>query len=204
MLTQRTFIILGGLALAGLAMSFSGTSSAAAGWIARFVKAFGINPVQANSVRAIVEAFGKYGDGDPRKLAYILSLAYHESRLKPIKEIRAKDGSDVYYIQNKYWGTGYYGRGFVQITWRDNYAKFSKMVGVDLVANPDAALQTNIAARIIVVGMMQGLFTGKKLSDYINDKGADYYHARKTVGAITVAGDDTAARIVNHLRKIAA
>ena len=195
-------LIIYALIAAGVIISYTGKSATGAAWAARLLAAFGITPVQAYSVRAIVAAFEQYGDGDQRKLAYILALSYHESRLKPIKEIRAKQGTEVWYIQEKYWGSGYYGRGFVQITWKDNYAKFSKILGVDLVGNPDLALDSDIAAKIAVIGMMRGLFTGKKLSDYINSGKDDYYNARKTVGAIWVAGTDTAALIVNHLKKI--
>ena len=35
----------------------------------------------------------------------------------------------------------YYGRGFVQITWKNNYEKYSKLLGVDLVNNPDLAME---------------------------------------------------------------
>lgn len=191
--------------IAGALMAFGGGQSSvvAAHYVDLFKKAFNVNDQQADSIRAIVAAFNKYGDGDARKLAYILALAYHESRLKPIREIRAKEYSDVWYIQNNYWSTGYFGRGFVQITWKGNYAKMSKIVGIDLVQNPDRALEPNVAAKIMVVGMMEGLFTGKRLSNYINTERADYYNARRTVGAIMVAGEDTAQLIVNHMAKLA-
>jgi putative chitinase len=204
-MNKRMLLTAGIMMIAGALMAFGGGQSAAvaANYVDLFTKAFKINSQQADSIRAIVSAFNKYGDGDARKLAYILALAYHESRLKPIREIRAKEYSEVWYIQNAYWSTGYYGRGFVQITWKGNYAKMSKIVGIDLVQNPDRALEPNVAAKIMVVGMMEGLFTGKRLGNYINTERADYYNARRTVGAIMVAGDDTAQRIVNHMAKLA-
>jgi putative chitinase len=203
MTSRNIFILLGATLAAGLALAANSISPVAKKFLYACGLAFrGLTPRQIESVVAITEAFRKYGDGDHRKLAYMLALAWHESRLQPIKEIRAAPGTEVYNIQNRYWGTGYYGRGYVQITWDKNYAKFSKLVGVDLVRNPDAALVPSIAARIIVIGMMQGMFTGRKLSDYINGNNADYYNARRTVGAINVAGTDTAALIVGHLKKI--
>ena len=47
-------------------------------------------------------------------------------------------------------GDGYRfrGRGFVQITGRYNYAHYSKVLDVDLIGNPDAALEPGTAARI--------------------------------------------------------
>lgn len=195
------FLIL--IPLIGLAASGGHVQSV---WSAAFRRAFGgrlIRRTQENSIDAIVEAFTLHGDGDERKLAYILCAAWHESRLSPIKEWRAKPGTEVFRIQERYWKTGYYGRGFVQITWRENYRKMGQRLGVDLVRNPDLALNTSIAARIIVVGLMEGMFTGKKLSDYIDADKADYYNARRTIGAIMVAGTDTAALIQGHVAKIA-
>ena len=45
-------------------------------------------------------------------------------------------------------GIKYRGRGFVQLTGKSNYAKFGKLIGVDLVNNPDLASDPKIAARI--------------------------------------------------------
>jgi hypothetical protein len=55
----------------------------------------------------------------------------------------------------------YYGRGYVQLTWEYNYKLFSKLVGVDLIANPDLAMVPSTAAQIIVYGMEHGSFTGR-------------------------------------------
>lgn len=151
---------------------------------------------QQNSVKALISAFKEYGDGDARKLIYIIAVAWHESRLRPIKEIKAEPGNPIWdKYQHRYWNSGYYGRGFVQITWKDNYEKMGKLIGVDLVNNPDKALDPIYAAQIMVVGLMKGVFTGKKLSDYINGNTADFYNARRTVGNIMVNGKDTALMI---------
>ena len=45
-------------------------------------------------------------------------------------------------------GAKYYGRGFIQITWKANYYKHGKRLGIDLVANPERARETAIAADI--------------------------------------------------------
>ncbi len=75
-------------------------------------------------------------------------------------------------------GWKYRGRGLAQITGKANYAKFSKLLDIDLVADPDRALEVVNAARILVLGMVHGLFTGKKLSDYFSGATADPVNAR--------------------------
>ena len=53
-----------------------------------------------------------------------------------------------------------------------------------LVADPSLATDPEIAARALVVGMRDGLYTGKRLDRYINDDGLDYYNARRVVNGI--------------------
>lgn len=162
-------------------------------------KAFGkMDKLQRESIEEIIRAFDKYGDKDLNKLAYILGTARHESRFKPIEERRASSSqTDVYNRQNKYWSTGYYGRGFVQLTWERNYQKMSDLLNVNFVANPSLALEPKYAARILVQGMMKGSFTRKKLDTYINDQKQDFYNARKTVN-----GTDRADRIKGYTLSI--
>lgn len=45
-------------------------------------------------------------------------------------------------------GWKYRGRGFIQLTGKNNYKQFGDMIGVDLVGNPDAAANPKIAAKI--------------------------------------------------------
>ena len=70
----------------------------------------------------------------------------------------------------------YLGRGYSQITGKENYTKFGKLLKLDLVNNPDLVLQPEIGAQILILGIRDGLFTGKKLSDYTS-----FNKARATV-----------------------
>jgi hypothetical protein len=139
---------------------------------------------QKKSVSEIVRSFTLYGDGDKKKLAYLLATAWKESRLKPIAEIRAAPGTAVYDLQNNYWGTGYYGRGLSQLTWRGNYEKFSELLGLPLVENPDLVLRPEVAADVLVLGGLRGLFRRDgsgapySLGRFLGPSLDDYYGAR--------------------------
>lgn len=116
--------------------------------------------------------------------AYILATAFHETgpessplHMTPRREIWGPTKAQIGYegrkdLGNTVMGDGkrFLGRGYVQITGRANYKKASGIVGQDLVANPDLAMQPDIAAKIIVDGMSKGWFTGKKMGDYITYK----------------------------------
>lgn len=141
---------------------------------------------QVDGINDILAAWDEWGDGDHRKLAYILATVLHETArtMQPVKEY----GSAAYLKAKKYWP--YIGRGHVQLTWKDNYAKVGKTVGVDLVADPDKALDPQLSARICVQGMMEGWFTGKKLSTYVDTPlTVDYANARRVVNGLDRADE---------------
>jgi peptidoglycan L-alanyl-D-glutamate endopeptidase CwlK len=48
-------------------------------------------------------------------------------------------------------GERFRGRGFIQLTGRDNYTRYSNEVGDDLVANPDDANNPTIAAKLLAL-----------------------------------------------------
>ena len=51
-------------------------------------------------------------------------------------------------------GAKYCGRGFIPILGRASYSRFGKLLGVDLVAQPDLALDPAVAARILAYDFM--------------------------------------------------
>ena len=77
----------------------------------------------------------------------------------------------------------YYGRGYVQLTWKKNYLKAGKELGYgeSLANKPDKVMETGISAKILVLGSKEGWFTGKRLGDYINDNQTDYLNARRVI-----------------------
>jgi hypothetical protein len=131
---------------------------------------------------------------DKRWLAYILATAYHETAhtFDPVREIgrgrlrpygrKRKLTGEPYTIDQIY-----YGRGHVQLTWYENYEKFGKLLGIDLLNNPDLALDMNTSIRIMFAGMTRGLFTGVNLSRYFNDQREDWVNARKIINGLDCA-----------------
>ena len=52
-------------------------------------------------------------------------------------------------------GAKFRGRGYIQITGRLNYTTYGKAIGVDLVGNPDLALDPAIAAEVLALYFRQ-------------------------------------------------
>jgi putative chitinase len=141
---------------------------------------------------------------DLRHCAYALATAKHETAhtFLPITEY----GSNAYFqryegrqdLGNTVSGDGlkFKGRGFVQITGRKNYSRFANLLKVDLLNNPKLALDPVTAFKIMTIGMHKGYFTGKKLTDYINDEICDYVNARKIINGL-----DKAATIANYAKR---
>lgn len=142
-------------------------------------------------------------------LAYMLATVYHETA-KTMKSIN-EYGGDAYFrrmydiegerpgvarqLGNTEPGDGvrYHGRSYPQLTGRANYRKLGQRLGIDLEGNPDLALQPDIGARILAVGMTEGLFTGKSLSDYLpGDRQPDWWNARRIINGLDRA-DEVAA-----------
>ena len=53
----------------------------------------------------------------------------------------------------------YYGRGYVQLTWKYNYEKYGKILHEDFVDYPNKVMQPDISLYIVVNGMKNGVFT---------------------------------------------
>lgn len=143
----------------------------------------------AAGYEAVLDYWEKHAStADDRHLAYILATAYHESArtMQPIREFGEGHGRP-YGVRDPETGHVYYGRGLVQLTWRHNYARMSAEVGVNLVADPDRALDPDVSVAILVNGMKRGLFTGKSLFDYFDAERAQWFEARRIVNGLDQA-----------------
>ena len=169
-----------------------------------------------NSINGLFQVFNEYNNEGGTNLlyvAYMLATSYHETayRMEAIKEYGSykylskydtgrlakvlgntpeADGDGVFYA----------GRGHVMITGLDNYKKFTKLLGIDLVKNPDLALDPVVSAKILTIGSLRGVFTTKKLSDFIRTgKRLDFIRARAVIN-----GTDKAESIALHAEKFLA
>lgn len=151
---------------------------------------------QVEGMNEILDYWESQNYTDIRWLANMLAQTYHETAytMQPVYEKGSKSYFNKYDgrkdLGNTVIGDGYKfrGRGLIQITGRKNYTLLGQKLGVDLVNNPDLALQPDIAVEIMFLGMTEGLFTGKKLSDYFNDTTDDPRNARRIVNGTDKAG----------------
>lgn len=162
---------------------------------------------QVDGIETILSTWDRAGDGDDRKLAYLLGTTFHETArtMQPVRETLAKTDAKAKELLTKawksghlkvskdYWSGGWMGRGYVQLTHKENYERAGKELGVDLVGNPGLAMDPAIAAAILIKGCMEGWFTTRKLGTYINQGGADYINARRVVN-----GTDKAEKIAEY------
>jgi hypothetical protein len=158
---------------------------------------------QIDGVETILTAWDKFAVGDIRTLSYILATSFHETGglMQPVREGFAKTdaGARKAVAKRKYsavdprTGHVYYGRGHVQLTWGTNYKRLGSRLGLDLYRNPDLALDPQVSADILVIGMIEGLFSGKLVGDYFREYVSDPVGARKVVN-----GTDKAHLIATH------
>jgi len=125
---------------------------------------------------------------DIRWIAYAFATVQREcaGTYRPIREFGQGKGRPYGAAIN---GRIYYGRGYVQLTWINNYAAMSKIVGVDLVDDPSKACEPEIAYKIMSHGMRHGSFTGVGLSKYISGDKCDYVNARRVINSLDHAAE---------------
>ncbi|QTL04421.1 hypothetical protein J5J86_03505 [Aquabacter sp. L1I39] len=133
----------------------------------------------------IVEINGKY---TPKKRGAVRGASPNVAMSQVYKD---DDGEEL----------AYYGRGLVQLTWWNNYAKAGAALGMslELLFHPDLAEDEDIAYKLMSHGMVtgHGFANGRKLSDYFRGDHADYVGARAMVN-----GSDHAPEIAEMARKL--
>lgn len=118
--------------------------------------------------------------------AYVLATAEHETAytFQPVKE--AYWLSENWRLNNLRYAP-FYGRGYIQLTWKLNYYKMGKKLNIDLVKNPDKALDKETSLNIMFTGLRDGDFTGYRLSQFVINSLTYARQARLTVNALDKA-----------------
>ena len=151
---------------------------------------------QVDGMNAILSAWEENPRSDNlRWLAYPLATTAHETgfAMWPIEEYGKGEGMS-YGKQDPETGQTYYGRGFVQLTWRENYARADRELGYgtteadwdSLEWNAGNALKLDVAAEVMFQGMDEGWFRGdeygrQNLERYFNEDTDDSYKAREII-----------------------
>lgn len=159
------------------------------------------------------------------KLAYMFATARHETFLfnaRPVEFFRSgpEVGNIRYFDKydpvlasteerrdyakkqgNIHQGDGYKyrGRGLVHLTWCKNYERAGEKLGVDLVTNPDLAMDLKNSIPIMIWGMEEGVFTSVGINSYIYAGHIDYKNARRVINGL-----DEAQRIAVYAGKFQA
>jgi predicted chitinase len=92
------------------------------------------------------------------RIAAIATIAVETGRFSPIRE----RGGPAYFTKNYEGradlgnneagdGAKFFGRGYIQVTGRANYAEYGREIGVDLIADPDLALDPAIGAQVLAL-----------------------------------------------------
>jgi hypothetical protein len=137
--------------------------------------------------------------------AYVLATIRHETAhtWRPLEEVGRGEGRE--YGESCVLSRGerrtYYGRGYVQLTWLQNYARMSVLLQLDLVSRPELLLESAVSWNVLVLGMTGGVFTGRRLSEFVApaEGRLDYVQARRVVNAL-----DQAERIAADAAKLEA
>lgn len=165
-------------------------------------KSFGALSVsQVDELNFLVDSFDKDKSITYPQAAYMLATVWHETdkKMLPIEEYGKGKGrkyGQKYDIDGSiYKGLDhiYYGRGYVQLTWLSNYSMARSKLGYDFVNDPSLVMRKDLAVKILITGMKEGWFTGRKLSDYINQSKKDYEGARRIIN-----GTDKAKLIAGY------
>jgi predicted chitinase len=182
-------------------------------WCSAYERAFNKTALsyERTLITEIVDAYVEYVNnenyiGSANQMAYILATAHHESVMG--KHMTELGGTS--YCQRYEWRTDlgntqagdscdFKGRGPVQLTGRLNYTSASEYLGIDLLSNPERAAEPRIGAKIMIWGMLQGIYTTKSLGMYVNASSADFYNARRVVN-----GTDKASMIADYAERIKA
>ena len=162
-----------------------------------------INQSQVDGLEFLLSKFDNETQFSNEQIAYMLASVKHETdhTFQPIEE---RGGYNYFkYLIGKLGirslaeANKYKGRGFIQATGRTNYEKYSLILGIDFITNPELMKERENSYKVMIYGFINGTFTGKKITDYINENECDFYNARRCIN-----GTDKAVLISGYADKI--
>ncbi len=145
------------------------------------------------AVEAIKQEASRQNITEPSQVAYILATVDHETNgsFQPVEEGYYLGESAAAYQKTLHYYP-YYGRGYVQLTWAENYHKYSALTGLDLLNQPDWVMRPEVSLFILIDGMKRGVFTGRGLDDFTTASRLDFVEARRIIN-----GKDRAEEIAS-------
>lgn len=116
----------------------------------------------------ILSSLEAEGIGTPLvQIATLATLGVEVPDFAPRRELSPRNENRDSYFVRMYWSNPvtrhrlgnltpadaakFYGRGFVQLTGRDNYQIFGDLLALDLVGTPDLAMDPTVAAKVLAV-----------------------------------------------------
>jgi putative chitinase len=141
---------------------------------------------QVDGITRILDEWERRGLTRLQYLAYMLATVKWETAgtMQPVREM----GGEKYLRSKKYYP--WVGEGLVQVTWEANHRKFGATAPGQLLTWPQCLVP-------LFDGMLKGMFTGKKLSDFLDSQPPDFLHARRIINAM-----DKAAQIASSAEAI--
>jgi predicted chitinase len=121
------------------------------------------NPTIKSALSQNSSVLEKHGIDNPSRLkAFIAQMAHESANFKALVERRSDASAEKKYgvgtrvgkiLGNTETGDGakYKGRGIIQLTGRDNYDRLGKLIGKDLINNPELAADPDTAVEIAAI-----------------------------------------------------
>jgi putative chitinase len=161
-----------------------------------------MRPVQVDVINKILDAAESIKLSS-QELAYVLATGFGESKFTPVREVMNYSAARIREVwptrpeavrfarkprelANSVYGGrmgnhggndgwDFRGGGVCQITGRGMFAKFG------LENAPDKILDNATSVKVMIDGMVGGIFTGHRLSDYATKGGYDFINAREII-----------------------
>ena len=124
-----------------------------------------LEAVESNWPLILASLDAKGMNATPVLIATLATLGTETPGFAPIRELSPRNEDRDAYFVRMYWSNPttrhalgnlspkdaatYYGRGFIQLTGRDNYALYGGVLDLDLLGQPDLALDPSVASKIL-------------------------------------------------------